>query len=98
MFKHYYNSKLMELLNCSHNKTYSISELEEIISRKKLKGCDVKNYFPDFPTCSCTHCEIDSNSFIKYIKKKLIINSNKPTCEYFGSDQKPISVLSIEVD
>lgn len=98
MSKYYFNSNLLRLLGCSQNKTYSMDEIESIVERKKLKGCDVKIYFPDYPTCSCTNCEIVPSEFIKYIKKKLILNINKPTCEYFEHNQKPVQVLSIEVD
>jgi hypothetical protein len=88
----------MNLLCCSPYKTYTINQIEDMIDSKRLRGCDVKLYFPDFPTCSCTQCIIDTNNFINYIKKKLILKSDKPTCEYFEYYQKPTEILSIDID
>jgi len=97
MANYKFKNSLLRYLGLDINKSYSINDIRLKIKNKKIDQQEFKKNFPSYSGCGCGSCPVDLDKLVTYIKKEFILRSDKPDCDYYEFNQKPISVNFISL-
>lgn len=93
-----FQNSLLRFLGIDTNKSYTMAFIRSKLQVKKPNQKDFKHLFPTYSGCCCGSCPVDINELINFIKKELIIKSDKPECYFYEFNQKPVNVNFISLE